>query len=65
MKYIASCSFGKDSLAQILVGLEHGEPLMLRQLQDTPGTSRTFFTKSKSLYYFESKFKEENNGRAV
>lgn len=24
MKYIASCSFGKDSLAQIIVGLQHG-----------------------------------------
>lgn len=27
MKYIASCSFGKDSLATILLALEHGEPL--------------------------------------
>ena len=26
-KYIASCSFGKDSLATILLALEHGEPL--------------------------------------
>lgn len=26
-KYIASCSFGKDSIATILLGLEHGEPL--------------------------------------
>lgn len=51
--------------SQILVGLEHGEPLMLRELQDTPGTSRTFFTRSKSIYYYELKFKEENNGRAV
>lgn len=27
MKYIASCSFGKDSLATVIVALEHGEPL--------------------------------------
>lgn len=27
MKYIASCSFGKDSLATILLCLKHGEPL--------------------------------------
>lgn len=27
MKYIASCSFGKDSLATTLLALEHGEPL--------------------------------------
>lgn len=27
MKHIASCSFGKDSLATILLCLEHGEPL--------------------------------------
>jgi 3'-phosphoadenosine 5'-phosphosulfate sulfotransferase (PAPS reductase)/FAD synthetase len=27
MKYIASCSFGKDSLASILLAIEHGEPL--------------------------------------
>ena len=27
MKYIASCSFGKDSIATILLALEHGEPL--------------------------------------
>lgn len=27
MKYIASCSFGKDSLATILLALEHHEPL--------------------------------------
>ena len=26
-RYIASCSFGKDSLATILLALEHGEPL--------------------------------------
>ena len=26
-KYIASCSFGKDSLATILLALQHGEPL--------------------------------------
>ena len=26
MKYIASCSFGKDSIATILLALEHGEP---------------------------------------
>ena len=26
-KYIASCSFGKDSLATILLALENGEPL--------------------------------------
>lgn len=25
--HIASCSFGKDSLATILLALEHGEPL--------------------------------------
>ena len=25
--YIASCSFGKDSLATILLALEHNEPL--------------------------------------
>lgn len=27
MKYIASCSFGKDSLAQIIVALQHGKPV--------------------------------------
>lgn len=27
MKYIVSCSFGKDSIATILLALEHGEPL--------------------------------------
>lgn len=27
MKYIASCSFGKDSIATILLALEHNEPL--------------------------------------
>lgn len=27
MKYIASCSFGKDSVATVLLALEHGEPL--------------------------------------
>ena len=27
MKYIASCSFGKDSLAQIIVGKYYGEPI--------------------------------------
>lgn len=27
MKHIASCSFGKDSLATILLAIEHGEPL--------------------------------------
>ena len=27
MKYIACCSFGKDSLAQIIVAKEHGEPV--------------------------------------
>ena len=27
MKHVASCSFGKDSLATILLVLEHGEPL--------------------------------------
>lgn len=27
MKYIASCSFGKDSIAQIIVAREHGEPI--------------------------------------
>ena len=26
-KYIASCSFGKDSIATILLALENGEPL--------------------------------------
>lgn len=26
-KYIASCSFGKDSIATILLAIEHGEPL--------------------------------------
>ncbi len=25
--YIASCSFGKDSIATVLLALEHGEPL--------------------------------------
>ncbi len=25
--YVASCSFGKDSIATILLALEHGEPL--------------------------------------
>lgn len=27
MKYYASCSFGKDSVATVLLALEHGEPL--------------------------------------
>lgn len=27
MKYVASCSFGKDSIATILLALEHNEPL--------------------------------------
>ena len=27
MKYIASCSFGKDSLATVILAKEHGEPL--------------------------------------
>lgn len=27
MKYVACCSFGKDSLAQIVVAKEHGEPI--------------------------------------
>ena len=27
MKHVASCSFGKDSLATILLALERGEPL--------------------------------------
>ena len=27
MKYVASCSFGKDSIATILLAHEHGEPL--------------------------------------
>lgn len=27
MKYIASCSFGKDSLATVLLARQHGEPL--------------------------------------
>ena len=27
MRYIASCSFGKDSLATILLAKKHGEPL--------------------------------------
>ena len=27
LKHIVSCSFGKDSLATILLALEHGEPL--------------------------------------
>lgn len=27
MKYVACCSFGKDSLAQIIVAKEHGEPI--------------------------------------
>ena len=26
-KYVASCSFGKDSLAAILLAIQHGEPL--------------------------------------
>ncbi|MCL1789894.1 MAG: DNA cytosine methyltransferase [Peptococcaceae bacterium] len=29
MKYIASCSFGKDSIAAIITRLEHGEPIDL------------------------------------
>ena len=27
MRYVASCSFGKDSLATILLARKHGEPL--------------------------------------
>ena len=27
LKYIASCSFGKDSISTVLLALEHGEPL--------------------------------------
>ena len=26
-KYVASCSFGKDSLASVILAHEHGEPL--------------------------------------
>lgn len=26
-KYVASCSFGKDSLTTLLLAKEHGEPL--------------------------------------
>lgn len=42
MKYIASCSFGKDSLAQIIVGKEHGEPI------DVAIYSEVMFTKDIS-----------------
>ena len=27
VKYIASCSFGKDSMATVLLAVQHGEPL--------------------------------------
>lgn len=42
MKYIASCSFGKDSLAQIIVAMEHGEPI------DAIIYSEVMFTKTIS-----------------
>jgi hypothetical protein len=42
MKYIACCSFGKDSLAQIIVGKEHDEPI------DAAIYSEVMFTKDIS-----------------
>lgn len=42
MKHIACCSFGKDSLAQIIVGKEHGEPI------DAAIYSEVMFTKEIS-----------------
>lgn len=35
MKYIASCSFGKDSLAQIVVGIAADEENRLKRLEGT------------------------------
>ena len=42
MKYIASCSFGEDSLAQIIIGIQHGEPI------DEVVYSEVMFTKEIS-----------------
>lgn len=42
MKYIASCSFGEDSLAQIIIGKQHGEPI------DEVVYSEVMFTKEIS-----------------
>ena len=42
--HIASCSFGKDSLATILLALEHGEPL------DEAVYCEVMFDKSCLLY---------------
>ena len=33
MKYFASCSFGKDSVATVLLALEHNEPLDEKDLK--------------------------------
>ena len=49
MKYIASCSFGEDRL-------------MLHELQETPNTSRRCFTKSKTIFELELRFREEMKG---
>lgn len=45
MKYIASCSFGKDSLAQIIIGKQHGEPIdevIYSEVMFTPQISAEF-----------------------
>ncbi len=45
MKYIADCSFGKDSLAQIIVGKEAGEPMdgaIYSEVMFTPEISAEF-----------------------
>lgn len=45
MKHIASCSFGEDSMAQIIVGMEHGEPIdevVYSEVMFTPEISAEF-----------------------
>lgn len=38
---------------------------MLKQLQDTPNTSRTYFTRSKSIYSYDQQFQEEKRRGVV
>ena len=56
------CFFCPNASVNELRHLYNNHPklwLLLKELQDTPNTSRTYFTKSKTVYYFEDKFKEE------
>ena len=47
MKYVASCSFGKDSLAQIIIAMEKGDPI------DEVIYSEVMFTKTVSAEFPE------------